>query len=70
MPQIRAPITGILVHLPAAVGDTVSEGDLVAVIESMKLEIPVEADVAGTVSAMHATVGSAVAEGDALVTVS
>ena len=47
-------------------GDSVSEGDEVAIIESMKLEIPVEAEEGGTVARIHVREGDAVAEGQLL----
>ena len=38
-----------------------------AVVESMKMEIPVEADASGEVSALHAAPGELIGEGDALI---
>jgi acetyl-CoA carboxylase biotin carboxyl carrier protein len=69
MREIRAPITGNVYRVETAVGDTVSEGDVVAVIESMKLEIPVEAEVAGTVTEVRVAAGDSVGEDDVLLTV-
>lgn len=55
--EVRAPAVGVFHVAPApgakpfvAVGDTVSPGDQVAIIEVMKLMIPVEADAAGTIT--------------------
>ena len=70
MRQIKAPITGRVIDVLFVVGDSVAEGDVVAVIESMKLEIPVEADAAGTVNKVHVDVGSVVGEDAVLFTVS
>ena len=53
MQQIRAPITGSVWKVLVGAGETVAEGDEVAIIESMKLEIPVEADDDGTVARVH-----------------
>ncbi|WP_153505960.1 biotin/lipoyl-binding carrier protein [Cumulibacter manganitolerans] len=50
-------------------GDAVAEGDTVMILESMKMEIPVEIENAGTVSAVHVAEGDSVTEGGALVTV-
>jgi acetyl-CoA carboxylase biotin carboxyl carrier protein len=50
-----------------AEGDAVVEGDEVAIIEPMKLEIPVEADDDGTVARIHIAEGDAVAEGQLLI---
>lgn len=60
MGEVRAPITGSVWQILVGVGDAFAEGDVVAVIESMKLEIPVEAEEPGTVTAIL------VAEGDAI----
>jgi len=49
-----------------AVGDTVQEGDTVVILEAMKMEIPVEAEDAGTVAEIRCAEGGAVEEGDVL----
>ncbi len=45
-------------------GDEVSEGDTICILESMKMEIPVEATSSGTVAKLHVTEGGTVQEGD------
>jgi acetyl-CoA carboxylase biotin carboxyl carrier protein len=65
--QIRAPITGSVWKVLVGAGEAVAEGDEVAIIESMKLEIPVEADDEGTVARVHVAVGEAVSEGQLLI---
>ena len=50
-----------------AEGDTVSDGDTLVILESMKMEIPVIAESAGTVSAVKVASGDVVQEGDPLV---
>ena len=65
MQEIRAPITGSMWKVLVAEGEAVAEGDEVAIIESMKLEIPVEADDDGTVARIHVAEGDAVSEGAA-----
>jgi acetyl-CoA carboxylase biotin carboxyl carrier protein len=60
--EILAPITGSVRQVLVAVGEIVAEGDVVAILESMKLEIPVEAGAAGTVRDIRVVVGDAVAE--------
>ena len=60
---VDAPITGSVWQVLVDVGVVVSPGDVVAVLESMKLEIPVETDVSGTVSAILVAVGDGVLEG-------
>ena len=49
------------------VGDSVEEGDTVVILESMKMEMPVEAEDAGTVKEILCEEGQAVNEGDTLV---
>ena len=53
--------------IECAVGDQVSEGDVVVVLESMKMEMPVETEEAGTVTEIRCAEGQAVQEGDTLV---
>jgi geranyl-CoA carboxylase alpha subunit len=64
----RAPVTGRLVTLRVAAGDTVTAGQPLASIEAMKMEMVVIARCAGRVAAVHADVGVAVASGALLVT--
>ena len=47
-------------------GDAVKEGDALCILESMKMEIPVEATAAGTVSSVAVTEGGVVQEGDVI----
>ena len=47
-------------------GDEVSEGDTLVILESMKMEIPVEATVGGTVSEVAVQEGGVVQEGDTI----
>ena len=49
-------------------GDKVAEGDTVVLLESMKMEIPVLSETAGTVSSVNVDEGDVVQEGDALIT--
>jgi acetyl-CoA carboxylase biotin carboxyl carrier protein len=51
------------------VGQTVSAEDPVVILESMKMEIPVLADVAGSVSEVVVTAGDVVNDGDPLVVI-
>ena len=53
--------------IEVAVGDEVSDGDTVVVLESMKMEMPVEAEDDGTVAAIKCEEGQSVQEGDVLV---
>ena len=58
MAEIEAHITGTVWKIEVAVGDTVEEGDTVVILESMKMEMPVEAEDEGTVKEILVTEGS------------
>ena len=64
MPNIEAHITGNIWKIEVAVGDSISEGDTVVILESMKMEIPVLAEVAGTITEMKVAEGEVVRDGD------
>jgi acetyl-CoA carboxylase biotin carboxyl carrier protein len=67
MPNIEAHITGNIWKVEVAVGDPVKEGDTVVILESMKMEIPVESEDDGTVKEIRCEEGQAVSEGDVLI---
>jgi acetyl-CoA carboxylase biotin carboxyl carrier protein len=67
MPNVEAHITGTVWKIEVEVGDTVEEGDTVVILESMKMEMPIEADDEGTVAEIRCEEGQAVSEGDTLV---
>ena len=67
MADIEAHITGTVWKIEVKVGDTVEEGDTVVVLESMKMEMPVESEDEGTVAEIRCEEGQAVSEGDTLV---
>jgi acetyl-CoA carboxylase biotin carboxyl carrier protein len=67
VPDVRAHITGTVWKIECEVGDAVQEGDTVVVLESMKMEMPVEADEGGTVQRVLVREGQAVHEGEPLV---
>ena len=50
----------------ASPGDTLEEGAPICILESMKMEIPVEAPVAGTLAEVRVTEGAVVQEGDVI----
>jgi acetyl-CoA carboxylase biotin carboxyl carrier protein len=64
--QIKAHITGVVFQIAAKPGDRVGAGDPVIVLESMKMEIPVEAPRAGVVKEIKVEEGQTVQEGDTL----
>ena len=60
---VRAPAPAMVVAIPVAAGDGVAEGDIVAVVESMKLETALRAPVAGRVAEVFADVNTQVESG-------
>jgi acetyl-CoA carboxylase biotin carboxyl carrier protein len=62
--EIKAHITGVVFQITAKVGDTLAAGDPVIVLESMKMEIPVEAPRAGSVREIRVQEGQTVQEGE------
>ncbi len=64
---VRAPAPAMVVAIPVAVGDEVAEGDVVAIVESMKLETALRAPAAGRVAEVFADVNTQVESGTKLV---
>jgi len=64
---LRAPMPGLIVQLRVKVGDTVTAGAGLVVMEAMKMENELRTVAAGKVRAVHVTVGSAVEKGALLV---
>ncbi|HUB22937.1 MAG TPA: biotin/lipoyl-binding carrier protein [Streptosporangiaceae bacterium] len=64
MAEIRAEMVANVWKVVAAQGDHVDDGDTLVILESMKMEIPVLAESAGTVTKMHVAEGDVVQEGD------
>ncbi|WP_244930809.1 biotin/lipoyl-binding carrier protein [Nocardioides sp. W7] len=65
--EIVAEMVANVMSVAVEAGDAVAVGDTVALLESMKMEIPVLAEVAGSVRAVKVTPGDVVQEGDVLV---
>ena len=66
---IHSPMTGRVIEILVSEGETVSAGDVVAVVESMKMENEIICDYDGTVSAVHVEEDQSVSEGERLVVV-
>ena len=64
--NVEAQITGSVWKIEKATGDAVSEGDVLMILESMKLEIPVAAPVGGRVSEIRVEEGQSIEEGAVL----
>jgi 3-methylcrotonyl-CoA carboxylase alpha subunit len=67
--QIRSPMPGVVSEIRVAAGEEVTVGQTVAVIESMKLFIPIPATRAGAVAAVDAKPGEAVTAGQRLLSI-
>jgi acetyl-CoA carboxylase biotin carboxyl carrier protein len=65
--KVAAHITGTVVRIEKVKGDAVAAGEVVVILESMKMEMPVEAMVGGTVLEILCVTAQAVNEGDILV---
>ena len=66
---VPAPMPGNIVSLKVKVGDSVAEGDVVAVMEAMKMNVEVVAPCAGVVKQIIVERGAVVATDDALMTI-
>jgi oxaloacetate decarboxylase alpha subunit len=65
--SIDAPLAGNIFKVNVRPGDKVAEGDVVIILEAMKMETEVRASIAGTVSKVNVSEGDSVAVGDALI---
>jgi len=66
MKTIKSPMAGIVWKIVKSVGDTVDYGDTIVILESMKMEIPVDADSTGEVKSLLVAEGDVVDAGTAL----
>ena len=68
MKQISSMMAGIVIDILVKPGDQISDGQEVAILESMKMQLPVQATLAGKVSQIKVGQGDFVNEGDPLLT--
>ena len=66
---VTAPLPGVIIEISVKVGDTVKQGQQVAVLEAMKMENVIEATHDGTVTAINVSKGDSVLEGAPIVTI-
>ena len=66
---LTSPMQGTIVKVAASVGDTVAEGDLIVVLEAMKMEQPLTAHKSGTLTELNAEAGATVTAGAAIATI-
>jgi len=62
--EIKAHITGVVFQVTAKPGERLQAGDPIIVLESMKMEIPVEAPRAGSVKEIRVHEGQTIQEGE------
>ncbi len=64
--DVESLVTGRVWKVEAAVGQRVAEGDVLLILESMKMEIPIESPASGTLTALNVAVEQPVSEGEIL----
>jgi pyruvate carboxylase subunit B len=67
--EVDAPLPGIILRIPARAGDPIKEGDIILVLESMKMETPIKAPASGTLAEIKVTQGVQVRTGQILATI-
>ncbi len=65
--KVTAPIPGVILSLNVKVGDTVKKGDLLLVLEAMKMENSILAETDGVVKAVNVTVGQQVLQDSVMI---
>ena len=70
MAEVRAEMVANVWKVVAKEGDQVDDGDTLVILESMKMEIPVLAESAGTVTSLQVAEGDVVQEGDLIAEIS
>ena len=68
--QIESEVTGVVCRIEALPGQAVAEGDALLFVESMKMEIPICAERAGTVAEVMVELGDMVRDGQVVVVLS
>lgn len=67
--EVKAPMPGLILRIEKQVGEAVADGDLVLVMEAMKMETEIFAPCAGTIRAINVTQGDQKKAGDVLVVI-
>lgn len=69
MIEIGSPMGGSVWKIEVQKGDTVAAGEVLIILESMKMEIPIEATEGGTIKEINAAEGDFVQEGDIVISI-
>jgi acetyl-CoA carboxylase biotin carboxyl carrier protein len=67
MAKVKSEMAGTVLEIKVKEGDAVQKGQEVAVLESMKMEVPLHSDSAGKVTKVFKAVGDFLNEGEALI---
>jgi len=67
--EVRAEMVANVWKVVATEGDQVEDGDILVILESMKMEIPVLAEAPGILTKLHVAEGDVVQEGDLIATI-
>lgn len=67
--SIKAPLPGVILDIKVKVGDTIKNGDTVAILEAMKMENNIHSDKDGVVKSIEVNKGDSVLEGATLLTI-
>jgi oxaloacetate decarboxylase alpha subunit len=67
--ELPSPLAGNIFRVDVAVGAQVAEGDIIVILEAMKMETEIRAPKSGQVTAVHVAVGDSVVTGDAIVSI-
>lgn len=67
---VKAPMPGLIVRLLKSVGDSVTKGERLLIVEAMKMENELKSPIAGKVKEIHVTIGRPVDKGQMLITIS
>ena len=64
--NVEVPITGKIISVDVKVGDQIKEGDIICLLESMKMENPILAPVSGTIAKIGIAADQSVKPGDVI----
>ncbi len=67
--EVKAPMPGTIISVAVKKGDSVAEGDVLCILEAMKMENEIKASASGTVASVAISAGDSVNSGDLLVAI-
>lgn len=65
----KSQLTGVVFRVMVKEGDVVQKGQILALLEAMKMEVPVESTANGTVTSIAVSEGEPIAEGDTILAI-